>query len=239
VRSWSRRREAGPDVPALVEHHLEAGEPSGWFEPLYAAASPDATAVPWAALAPHPYVVDWLDAPVVAPPGRRALVVGCGLGDDAAVLARRGFEVTAIDVAPTAVRWARRRFRRDPITWLALDLLDPAARRPLEGGFDLVVEVHTVPYLPGVVRDAAMHAIGGLVAPRGVLVAVTFVATDAATTTTAEPPWPQAPSEFAAYRAAGLVRLALEHPPGDPAGTGVLEARLTWQRPAEGATASR
>jgi hypothetical protein len=44
------------------------------------------------------------------------------------------------------------------------------------------------------------------------------------------PPWPQAPSELAAYRAAGLVRLALDHPPPDPT-VRELPARVTFQRP--------
>jgi SAM-dependent methyltransferase len=216
--------------------HLEAGDPVGWFEPLYAAARRDPTAIPWAGPGPHPYLTAWLDAPVASPPGRRAVVVGCGLGDDALAVARHGFEVTALDVAPSAIRWARRRHRRSGITWRTLDVLDPAARVPLEGAFDLVVEVLTVPYLPGVVRDAAMHAVGALAAPGGVLVVVTVLSAGPERTDGGSepgddgPPWPQAPSELAAYRSAGLVRLALEHPPSEPA-AGVLPARLTFQRP--------
>jgi SAM-dependent methyltransferase len=214
---------------SLVAAHLEAGDPAGWFEPLYAAARQDPTAIPWAALAPHPYLTAWLEAPAASPPGRRAVVVGCGLGDDALAVARHGFEVTAFDVAPSAVRWAARRHRHSGVAWRSLDVLDPAARAPLQGAFDLVVEVLTVPWLPGVVRDAAMHAIGALVAPGGVLVVVTLLAAgpDAAGD---GPPWPQAPSELAAYRAAGLVRLALDHPPRGPMGA-ALPVRATFQRP--------
>lgn len=216
---------------ALVERHLDAGEPTGWFEPLYRAARGRTSGVPWAASAPHPYLTDWLDAPVATPPGRRAVVVGAGLGDDAAELARRGYATAAVDVAPTAVAWARRRHRRLGISWTCLDVLDVAARAPYEGRFDLVVEVHTVTYLPGVVRDAAMHAIGTLVAPGGVLVVVTLVTTGATVTPPPGPPWPQAPSELATYRSAGLVRLALDHPPASAAEDGLLEVRVTFQRP--------
>lgn len=229
VRGVFRRRGRPPELRALIDEHLGAGDPIGWFEPLYAGAGADADQIPWAGLAPHPYVTDWLDRPVATPPGRRAVVVGCGLGDDAAELARRGYEVTAFDVAPTAVGWARRRFPDLPIDWRVEDVL--AVSEELVGAFDLVVEVRTVQSLPGVVRDAAMDAIGRLAGPRGVVVVVTLVATDADAARDWEgPPWAQAPSELAVYRGSGLVRLALEHPPPDDRGS--MEVRLTWQRPA-------
>ncbi len=206
---------------------MEAGDPVGWFDPVYLAAKGRAERVPWALLAPHPYLTDWLDAPVAEPPGRRAVVVGCGLGDDAAELARRGFEVTAFDVAETAIGWAADRFRDVEVDWRVLDLL--SLPDDLLGTADLVVDVRTVISLPGVVRDAAMHAIGSLVRPGGIVVAVTLMAVDAEVARrTVGPPWPQAPSELAAYRAAGLERLALEHP--DPGEDGTMEVRLTWQR---------
>lgn len=222
-----RRRRRPIDLPALIDHHLEAGEPTGWFEPLYDAAGRDPDLVPWARPGAHPYVTDWLDDPIAAPPGTRAVVVGCGLGDDAAVLARRGYAVTAFDVAPSAIAWARRRHRRHDVTWVVADLL--ALPVELAGSFDLVVEVATVTSLPGVVRDAAMHAIGNLASSGGVVLTVGLLATssDAAAAVTG-PPWPQAPSELAAYRAAGLERIALEHP--EAGDDGVLEVRATWRR---------
>ncbi len=168
------------------------------------------------------------------PPGSRAVVVGCGLGDDAVALARRGFTVTAFDVSPTAIAWAQQRSADLSIGWRVADLL--ALPDDLPGAFDLVVEVHTVPWLPGVVRDAAMHAIGGLAAPGGVVLAVSLVATDAEVARGwTGPPWPQAPSELAAYRAAGLERVALEHP--DPGDEPAMEVRLTWRRGAAGTAA--
>jgi SAM-dependent methyltransferase len=225
---FRRRRRRGPDVPALVTQHLTAGEPTGWFEPVYAGAAGDAAAVPWAHEAAHPYLLDWFDDPVLGPPGRRAVVVGCGLGDDAVALAERGFTVTAFDVSPSAVAWAERRFPTAEVSWRTADLL--ALPPELVGAFDLVVEVRTVQSLPGVVRDAAMHAVGTLAAPGGVVVAVTLVATDQEVARRWQgPPWAQAPSELAAYRSSGLVRLALEHP--DPGEDGSMEVRLTLQRP--------
>ena len=224
------------DARALIERHLEAGDPSGWFEPLYAAVGRDVGALPWHVDGPHPYVVDWLAAPVAEIAGPRAVVVGCGLGDEVPGLVDLGMAVTAFDVSPTAVRRARRRVRRAggaarraAVDWRVADLLDPPGDLP--GSFDLVVEVHTVPWLPGVVRDAAMQAIGGLAAPGGVVLAVTVLAASSQAARDVEgPPWPQAPAELAAYRAAGLEQVALEHADADA--SGLLEARLTWRRPA-------
>lgn len=229
----ARRGRRSPDPPGtaeLVTRHLGAGDPTGWFEPVYAAAAGDPAGVPWAALAPHPYLEDWLAAPVARPPGTRAVVVGAGLGDDAALLARHGYAVTAVDISSTAMTWAARRFADLDVDWQVIDLLDDDARAALEGRFDLVVEVLTVGWLPGVVRDAMMHAIGTLAAPRGVVVAVSAVATDAEVVAGWDgPPWLQAPSELATYRSPGLVRLAVDH--GPPEDDGALVVRTTWQLP--------
>lgn len=222
------RRGRRLDVGALVTEQLEAGRPTGWFEPVYAAARGRVERIPWASDGPHPFLVDWLEAPVATPPGPRAAVVGCGLGDDAAELARRGWTVTAFDVAPSAVRSARRRHRGVAVDWREGDVLAP--QEALLGAFDLVVEVHTVTSLPGVVRDRAMERIGRLAAEGGVVLVVTLLATDAEVARSwTGPPWAQAPSELATYRASGLQRLALDHPA--PAGDPAIEARVTWQRP--------
>jgi SAM-dependent methyltransferase len=218
----------------LAEERLAAGHPCGWFEPAYAAAKESGQRLPWQEGAAHPWLETWLDAPVHAPPGARALLVGCGIGDDVAPLVAHGYEVTALDIAPTAIAWAQRRAaqRGDgsdvAVAWRTGDLLALGAE--LAGAFDLVVEIHTVPWLPGVVRDAAMATIGGAVAPGGVALVITELAASEAERSSAQgPPWLQAPSELTAYRAAGLVRLALEHPPVHD--QVAMEVRVTWQRP--------
>lgn len=223
---------ADDELRPLVERHLADGAPSGWFEPAYRLAVASGRRLPWQEPAPHPWVASWLDEPVHTPPGRRALVVGCGAGEEVRLLARRGFEVVGLDVAPTAIAWAAAELRDEPrrvraaVELRADDLLtlDPARLGPV----DLLVEVHTVPWLPGVVQDAAMAAIGGLLAPGGVAVTITDLRASEEATTVG-PPWPQAPSALASYRAGGLVRLALEHPPRTAPGP--LEVRVTWQRP--------
>ena len=76
--------------PDELVHRLAAesdDDPTGWFERLYVASTEDASVVPWDRDAPQPLLVAWAQASGVAGGGRRALVVGCGLGADAEYVA--------------------------------------------------------------------------------------------------------------------------------------------------------
>lgn len=205
-----------------------------WFEPLYAGADGDPGAVPWARQAPSPLLLSWLDQPGLDVTGSDALVVGCGLGDDAAELARRGCRVTAFDIAPTAVAWAQQRFADlaapGSLDFRTADLLDLPA--DLVGSAGLVVEVRTVQSLPAEVRAEAMQAIASTVAPGGLLVHAGLVATNPRAAATWDgPPWALSPDELQVYEEAGLDRLALAHP-AEPGGD-AMEVVLTLQRPAD------
>ncbi len=60
-----------------------------------------AQTIPWDRGAASPALLDWLQDGAL-PPGR-ILVPGCGHGHEALELAQRGFQVTALDIAPTAL----------------------------------------------------------------------------------------------------------------------------------------
>jgi len=154
---------------ALAAAALQRGDPTGWFEELYAGAG-EAGDVPWADLVPNPSMVQWLEREGVTGEGRRALKVGAGLGDDAEELARRGFVVTAFDIAPSAVAWARRRFPNSKVDYVVADALAPP--REWSGAFDLVLESYTLQVLPPELRAPAGHAIAATLAPRGTLLAI-------------------------------------------------------------------
>ncbi|HEY3263006.1 MAG TPA: hypothetical protein VGJ95_22505 [Pseudonocardiaceae bacterium] len=61
--------------------------------------------MPWDRTEPHPLLVKWANA--LAGHGRRAVVVGCGLGADAEYVAAVGYATVAFDIADTAVKLAR------------------------------------------------------------------------------------------------------------------------------------
>ncbi len=138
----------------LAATHLADGDTFGWFEPLYAEAGGDPDKIPWADRRPNPNLTDWLETERIRGDGRTALVIGCGLGDDAQLLAELGFRVTAFDVASTAISWCRKRFPQSPVCYEAADLLDmPSAWR---GAFDFVLEAYTLQVLPPGLRAEAI-----------------------------------------------------------------------------------
>ncbi len=122
----------------IATKHLSAGDALGWFEDLYSEADGDLSIIPWADLAPNPNFVSWLDAHDVVSKGKSALKIGCGLGDDAEELARRGFNTTAFDISETAISWCHKRFPVSLVNYLALDLFQ--APKEWEHRFDFVLE---------------------------------------------------------------------------------------------------
>ena len=98
--------------------------PENWFEDIYADSDISGKGVPWAMREPAPLLVEWLDRAHPTGHGETALVVGCGLGDDALELARRGFTVTAFDVAATAIDLARERYGELAVDWHVGELFD-------------------------------------------------------------------------------------------------------------------
>jgi hypothetical protein len=127
---------------ALARQFLDAGSPLGWFEPLYLEAASGSAAIPWADLRPNPNLVEWLDRRRITGDGQRALVVGCGYGDDAEELARRGFDVIAFDISPTAIARCRERFPDSVVSYEVPDLLAPPPSWHQQFGF--VFEAYTL-----------------------------------------------------------------------------------------------
>ena len=217
-------------VKKLAGESLDRGDPTGWFDALYREARRDASAIPWADLRPTPAVADWLDREPPAP-GARAIVVGCGLGDDALLVARRGLPTTAFDVSETAVAWCRDRFPEAPVVWVVADLF--AAPAPWAQAFDLVIEVNTLQALPLALRPRAIEAVASLVAPGGACLVVGRLRDDEVPPALVPgPPWPLSRGDLAGFQAAGLV--------ADPIldavdGEGVGRVRVVQRRPATAA----
>ena len=152
----------------LAEQSVAAGDPTAWFERLYAAAEAGQTAVPWDRGAPSPFLTQWAEQR--APTGSSALIVGCGLGDDAEFIAGLGFDTTAFDIAPSAIAAARRRFPGSRVHYRVANLLDPPDE--WHRAFDLVVESLTLQALPDPPRRTAIAKLGDLVGPAGTLIVI-------------------------------------------------------------------
>ena len=177
-----------PDERArsLAARSLAAGDPTGWFERLYAEAAAGDGGVPWDRGSPHRLLVQWAEARGLSGGGARALVVGCGLGDDAEYVAAHGFAVVAFDISPSAIESARRRYPGSPVRYVVANLLAPPAG--WQGAFDLVVESLTLQALPDPPRRDAVRRLGSLVAPGGTLL-VHARAADPGDERDSGPPW--------------------------------------------------
>ncbi|HKH17309.1 MAG TPA: class I SAM-dependent methyltransferase [Solirubrobacteraceae bacterium] len=198
----------GPDEHSrrIAAESLAERDPTGWFERLYAAAEQGEAVVPWDRGAPHALLVQWARERGLEGAGRRALVVGCGLGDDAEFVAGLGFDTLAFDVSPTAVRAAHGRFPGSRVRYVVADLLDPPAE--WRGAFDLVVEIITVQSLPEPPRRQAIANVACMVGAGGTLVVIATGrdAEDEA----AGPPWPLTRAEVDAFASERLEAVQIE-----------------------------
>ncbi len=153
----------------LAAAFAEKGDVTGWFDALYAEAEGDNEKIPWADLEPNPYLVKFAEKTNLQGNGRKALVVGCGLGDDAKYLHDLGFKVTGFDISPTAIEWAKK--LNPEIHFEVADLFAPF--RGWLGAFEFVLEIYTIQPLPIEIRPKVIDAIANFVAPNGKIVVVT------------------------------------------------------------------
>lgn len=190
----------------LARQAIARGEPTAWFEELYASADYDPERVPWADLAPNRYLIDWLEANPAISSNRRTLVVGCGLGDDAEALSARGFQVTAFDLSPTAINWCHRRFPASRVDYQPANVLQPPTDWNQQ--FEFIVEISTLQVLPPTLRATAIDNIASMLAPGGDLLVICRGR---------EPeddegafPWPLTKQDLARFRERGLVEVSFE-----------------------------
>ena len=196
----------------LARESIERGDVTGWFERLYQESEKDGVPISWVDLAPNPYLVRWLEEHPAA--AGRALVVGCGYGDDAELLASLGMDVVAFDIAPTAIARCSFRFPDSAVRYEVADALTP----PTDwlGAFDFVFEAYTVQVLAGPARALCARTIGRLVAPHGRLLVV------ARSRKPQDPPglmpWPLTRAELDEFAVPGLILAHLDEilEPGDP-----------------------
>jgi SAM-dependent methyltransferase len=208
------------------------GDPADWFERVYAEGAAGQRAMPWDQTAPFGMLREWARARELRGDGRRALVVGCGLGQDAEFIAGLGFDTVAFDISATAIRTARSRFPDSRVEYLLADLLNPPPQ--WRHAFGLVVESHTVQALPEPLRSQAIADVGPLVRPGGTLI-VFAAAHDPSAAPSQGPPWPLTRAEVDAFAAedSGLtpVDIAELQDPDDPL---VRRWRAEFHRPVDG-----
>ena len=196
-------------------------DPLSWFEELYSSAQGNDRWIPWSDGHPNPFVVEWA---IGKPPGR-ALVVGCGLGEDAVFLDKIGWDVVAFDISPSAVEWAKKRYEKSNIEWIVADLLNPP--NDWEDEFGLVLEVHILQAVPDNIRREAARKLPLFVADGGHLVCIGRL--DENGTPHEGPPWPlkRAFIESVGQPLGQMSMIKATLPEDDPSTT---RYRATWSR---------
>ena len=184
---------------------LAANDPTAWFERLYASGVAGETGMPWDTDGPRPALAEWANG--MDGHGRRAIVVGTGLGQNSEFIASLGFATVAFDISPTAIDVIRQRFPQSTVEYLVADLLDPPPS--WTNAFDLVVEVFTVQALPESLRKRATAAVAGFTAPGGTLIVIARARFDDEPVRQ-NPPWPLTRAQIDAFAADGLASIRVE-----------------------------
>lgn len=194
-------------VSQLVTQFLAQNNPTGWFEELYSQAQGDAALIPWAHLTVNPNLADWLGQNKLEGRGKTALVVGCGLGDDAEALSQLGYQVTGFDISPSAISWCQQRFPKTSVNYVVADALK--LETAWQNGFDFILESYTLQALPESVRQQIMSNISNYLAPGGMLLIICRgrnLEEDAGVS----PPWALTKEELSFLEQLGLQKLSFE-----------------------------
>jgi len=211
----------------LAAEFIRKGDPLGWFEALYREAEEGDGAVPWADREPNPRLVEYWRKHPIPGPGKRALVIGCGLGDDAEQLASWGFKTAGFDISKTAIEGARKRWAGTHVEYAVANLFDPPPS--WLGAFDFVLEIYTAQALPAELRAKAIEQIAQFVKLGGHLLVI--ARGRAKDEPEGEgPPWPLTREEMSGFQRAGLDEVSFEDYL-EPEPPSVRRFRALYRRP--------
>jgi len=128
----------------------------------------------WERRMPPGDLIDLVEGAGSPPPGR-ALDLGCGTGTDSVYLARRGWDVTGVDMVPRALAAARRRaaaagvsprYVRGDVTRLE--------QLGIGDGYALILDFGCFHTLPDDRRDPYVASVSGVAAPDATLLLYGF-----------------------------------------------------------------
>jgi 2-polyprenyl-3-methyl-5-hydroxy-6-metoxy-1,4-benzoquinol methylase len=102
------------------------------------------------------------------------LEIGCGAGNFSLLLAEQGFQVTGVDISPTAIEWASERAKAvcKDVSFRVDNVLDLGTCG--DETFDLVVDGHCLHCIIGEDRASCLAAVWRVLKPGGSFVVLTM-----------------------------------------------------------------
>ena len=207
----------------LVTEYQQKNDFTGWFEDIYTDALGNPEQVPWAKMQPHPCLENWVK--IANTTKKKALVIGCGLGDDSEILAQYKANVTAFDIAPSSIEWCQKRFNNSSVNYLVADLLN--LDNSWKNSFEIIFESRTIQALPITIRKEVIEAIATLLKPGGSLLIVTRLRDTEDTID--GPPWPVSEAELSQFSEYGYQEIN-RIPYIDTNNPSVKQALIEYQR---------
>ena len=172
---------------------------------------------------PHPCLKNWIKIANIT--NKKALVIGCGLGDDSEFLAQYKANVTAFDIAPSSIEWCKKRFNNSSVNYLVADLLN--LDNSWKNSLDIIFESRTIQALPITIRKEVIEAIATLLKAKGTLLIVTRLLDKEDTID--GPPWPVSEEELSQFSEYGYQEMK-RIPYIDPNNPSIKQALIEYQR---------
>jgi len=158
---------------------------NNFFENVYKNASENLDKIPWATFDANEYLQDFFKNKEKVT-NKKALVIGCGLGDDAQFLTKMGYIVDAIDISPTSIKLAKQRFDNKNINFSVEDIFELPSN--MINNYDFVYEGLTIQSIDPKHRIQLIEIISSLNNDNGELLLYTNYQEDI--DTFGGPPWP-------------------------------------------------
>jgi SAM-dependent methyltransferase len=195
------------NIRDIALEKLSQGDYAAGFEVIYAHTQKTNNNPPWAHMMATPDFVAWAERESLSGVGKRALVIACGMGDDAHYLTELGFDVVAFDVSESAIEICKRRFPDSTVKFTTADLFNTP--EDWHQAYDFVLENRTIQALPQKWYEKTIGAIANLVAPQGQLLLLCH-GRNADEEAHGRIPWPVSHDELQAFIEQGLTEIQFE-----------------------------
>lgn len=163
------------DVQRMVDELAALGSLRDQMEQIYSETPP--ADIPWNIETPPKALVDLIDAGQIQP--CKAIDLGCGAGNYAIYLASLGFNVTGVDISPSAVALAEANAKQKDVAcrFVAADVVGglPEIAETFEFAYDWSLLHHVFP----IDRKRYVETVCRLLAPGGKYLSVCFSEKDA------------------------------------------------------------